>query len=110
MEPAHEEVCANAAIEQHGGNRDVRDIRLEVGAARGGYLDRHLLHEEKDYGDIMRRKAPQRILLAANFSEVETIRVDILQPAQLALLDQLLKAGDRGMVLEQMSHHEDALE
>ncbi len=55
----------------------------------------------------MRAKAPERVLLRAQLAEVEAIAVDVIQIAQLPLVEQLLQPVDRRVVLEQMADHQD---
>ncbi len=55
----------------------------------------------------MRREAPEHVLLAPDPAKVQPVRVDVLQPAQLARLDHLLQLQECRMVLEQMANHDD---
>jgi hypothetical protein len=55
----------------------------------------------------VRGKAPERVFLAADFAEVETVRGYVLQFAQLTLRQKPLNRADAWMVLQQVANHQD---
>ena len=70
VKPTHKNMRSRPPVEEHRRNRHVGNIGLEICSARGCYLDRHIVEEIEDDGNIMGSKTPQRILLTANLPEV----------------------------------------
>src|SRR4249920_1492874 len=70
---------------------------------------RLLTDERENHRKIVRRKAPQDVFLAANFSEIETIRIEILQPSETALAHQLLELQKCRVILQQVPDHQPAI-
>ena len=68
-------------------------VRLLAGQAQ---QDRHVVRAER----------PQGILVRAELAEVEPVAVDVEDPAEVAVVDQLLELDDAGVVLEQVADHE----
>ena len=54
----------------------------------------------------MRREGPQDVLLAPHLSEVEPVRIDVLQPAERALAHQFPQLDERRVVLQQVADHQ----
>ena len=54
----------------------------------------------------MGRERPEDVLLGADLPEVQAIRVDVLDAAELSLVDQALEPQDGGVVPEQVANHE----
>ena len=61
---------------------------MEVVAPLRLYGIRHLSHEAENDGYVMRRKRPQDIFFTADFAKIETVRIDVLDPAQLTFFNQ----------------------
>ena len=55
----------------------------------------------------MRREAPQDVLFVAYFAEIQAVRVDVANLAELPCLEDLLQLPHARVVLEQMPDHED---
>ena len=58
----------------------------------------------------MRRETPQNILFPANLSEVQTIRVEILEATKPPFTHQFFKLEECWVILQQMSDHQPAVE
>ena len=56
----------------------------------------------------MRRQIPQRVVLGVELSEAEPVRVDVLDLAEFAGVDQLLQLFEGRMEAQHMADHEDA--
>jgi hypothetical protein len=67
---------------------------------------RLLPKEVKDDRNVMGGKAPQDVLLRPKPSEIQTVRMDVLNPSQCSTIHQLLELDNRGMVSEEMADHE----
>ena len=61
--------------------------------------------EAERHGDVMRCKAPQRILLAPHCAEVEAVRIDALDPPENAVMNQLPELAIGRMELQDMPGH-----
>src|SRR5262249_2692480 len=57
----------------------------------------------------MRREGPEDIFLAPDPSEIEPIRIEVLQPAEGAVVYQLAQFEEGRVVLQQMSDHQFAV-
>src|SRR4051794_18751848 len=55
----------------------------------------------------MRGEAPEDVFLAPNSSEIEAIRIEVLDSTEGAFVNQLLHLEEAGVVLEKVSNHED---
>ena len=56
----------------------------------------------------MRAEAPERILVGAQLAEIEAVRVDVADLAELAARDDVGEPAHPRVVLEQVSDHQDA--
>ena len=74
-----------------------------MGQALLGLLADQAQHDR----DVVRAEAPERVLVRAQLAEVQAVAVDVVELAELAAVDQLLQALDRGVVLEQVADHQD---
>ena len=106
MEPAHEHVGAHAARERERAHRDVRHRLLEIRPATTRGIRRHLVEQPEDHVHVVRREAPQRVLLGADAAEVQAVRIDVAQPSELPARDELPKPLDRRVVFEKMTRHQ----
>ena len=75
---------------------------------RAAELGRLLAEEMEDHREIVHAQAPERVLVAADRSQVLTVAVDVEDLAELACVDELLQLGHAGVVEEQVAGHEDA--
>ena len=97
MQPAHEDVGPRLAREGEAGHGHVGDLVLQVVLAAGGGPLRHRAHEEQDHRDVVGSEAPEDVLLLAHLPQVQAVRVDVVDVAQLAGVHELLRAsGPRG--------------
>ena len=88
---------------------DVLDPRLHVGLAPRLDLVGRLAGERQQHGNVVRAQAPQRVLLLAQYAEVEPIGVDVADLAELARVGDLLQPQHARVVLEQVADHQHAL-
>ena len=54
----------------------------------------------------MRREGPQDVLLAPHLSEVEPVRINVLQAAERALAHQFAQLDEGRVILQQMADHQ----
>ena len=108
MEPRHENVGVLAARkrEMRGGDVGHR-LRQVVGADRGDAFGL-LADQRQDHRNVVRREAPQDALLAPDLPEIEPARVEVAQPAELAVAYRLLQPDEGSVVLQQMADHQGA--
>src|SRR5262245_28191522 len=78
VEPRNKNMGLHPAREGQEADSGVRNPIVQIISPLRVHLIRHLTHETKDYGDVMRCKGPQDILFTANFSEIEAVRIDVL--------------------------------
>ena len=57
----------------------------------------------------MSSEAPERVLFAPHFAEVEAVGVDGLQPSERAFAHQFARANEGRMILQEMADHEAAI-
>src|SRR5580765_2025384 len=81
---------------------------MEVVSPMGQDRGRHLSQQSKNDRDVVRGEAPENVFLTANFSEVQSVGVDVLDASEFSPLDQVFKFEHSGMVPEQMTDHQDA--
>ena len=90
--------------------REEGDLRcLDVGATAADHLERGATHEPQDHRDVMRRKAPEDVLLAPDLPQVEPVRVEVEDLPELTAREQLADPPDRRVVLEHVADEEDPL-
>ena len=58
----------------------------------------------------MRREGPQDVLLAPDLSEVEPVRIEVLQPPEPPVAHQFFKLEEGRVILQQMADHQPAVE
>src|SRR5580765_6272241 len=80
---------------------------MEVVSPMGQDRGRHLSQQSKNDRDVVRSEAPENVFLTANFSEVQSVGVDVLDASEFSALDQVFKFEHSGMVPEQMTDHQD---
>ena len=54
----------------------------------------------------MGRERPEDVLLGANLAQIQPVRVDVLNSAELSLVDQPLEPQHRRVVPEQVADHQ----
>src|SRR5262249_49521963 len=98
MEPRNKHMGLYPAGKGEKTDRDVCDPLVEVIPSLRVYRIRHLAHQAKDDGYVMWGEGPQDVLFAANFPQIEAVRIDVSDPAELTPLHQLflLKHGGGG--------------
>src|SRR5918992_3946640 len=84
----------------------VLDAVVHIALAHRAALVRLLGGEPQDHGHVVCAERPEGVLVAAQLTQVEPVRVDIAHFAELAGLDQLVHLLDAGVVLEKMPDHE----
>src|SRR5262249_20509105 len=58
--------------------------------------------------NVVRREAPQCILLSSDLAEVQSIRVEVIDLSESPFLDEATQLEYCGMVVQQMTYHQDA--
>src|SRR5262249_14777872 len=106
MQPADKDVPANAAIEEQVGDGNVGNVRLQIGAAGSADLDRQLADQPQHDGNIVRRKTPENVLLAADLAQVEPVRIDVLDTAKLTRPYAPHQLNDRRVIFQYVPHHQ----
>ncbi len=69
---------------------------------------RGVARERKNHRNVVRRKAPEHVFLAAEAAEVEAVGIDVMEAPEPTFGHQLLQPEEGRMVLEEMSHHDQA--
>ena len=109
VEPGQVHVRGAAGREAHEAEDDVLDRRAHVALAARLDLGRLLAEQVQQDGDVVRAERPQRVLVRAQLAEVEAVRVDVVQVAELAGVGDLLERRDGRVVLEQVADHQQPL-
>src|SRR4051794_34998553 len=110
VEPRYKDVRLLAARESQVRRRYVGDRPVQEIAADGLDLHRLGADERKDHRYVVWGEGPQDVLLAPDLSEVEAARVDILQPSEPALADEVAQLQERRVVLQDVPDHEAPVE
>jgi hypothetical protein len=97
----------NARREAQVAEDHVLDSRVEERLAPCPDLDRLLLDEVEDDGEIVCAQAPERVLVAPDLPEVLTVAVDVEKSAEVASCDELFQLRDPGVVEQEVARHED---
>src|SRR4029079_7350814 len=97
---AHEDVPLYAAREAEVGHGHVGDTGREIGAAGAGNALRLLAQQRQHHGDVVRREAPENVLLVADLADVQAVRINVLDAAQRAGAYQLAQLQDPRGVLQ----------
>ena len=71
MEPAHEDVGLNTALEVASAQRHVVDVAIEICAAVARHPGGGLLEQIENGRDIMGSKAPKYVLFGAQFPKIQ---------------------------------------
>ena len=85
---------------------NVLDPLAHVALADRARLDRLLAREAKHDRDVVRAERPQGVLVRPQLAQVQPVRVDVVDVAELARLGDLLQLLDARVVLEQVSDHQ----
>jgi hypothetical protein len=109
MQPGHKDMGFYPTRKREKAHCDISNLVVQVIAAVRVYRFRHLTHQAKDDGDIVRCKGPEDILFPTDLPQVEPGRIDILEPAESPCLNQFLELEHRWMIPEEMANHEHAL-
>ena len=89
--------CADhAGREADEAEHDVLDAGLQVALAARRHLAGTLAGQGQDQRQVVRREAPERVLVLAHLAEVLAVRVQVEHPAERAVLRQLLHLRERG--------------
>src|SRR5262245_10364844 len=109
MKPGNKDMSFHTARERQKTNCHVSDVIMEVISALGLGSDWHLANEPKNDGEIMRGKRPENVFLTPDFSKIQTVRIDVLNPSQLSLIDKFLQFQNRRMIPKEVPHHQNAI-
>ena len=95
-------MCEHAAPELHRQEHDVLDLRLQVAPtmrrhAHGGFPKQVQCHR-----DVVRPEAPERVFIGANLPQVDAQTIQVIDPPELAALDQGPQPLHRRVEQEQM--------
>src|SRR5713101_5027965 len=77
-----------------------------MSAALTGNSGGHFVEERQDYRNVVGSKAPENVFFRANFSNVQSVGVEIVNLSEDTVLDELLEFQDRWMIEEDMANHE----
>ena len=88
------------------GEDHVLDPLAHVGLPARLDLVRLLPGEVEQDGDVVRAERPERVLVRAQLPEVEPVRVEVVDLAELAAVGDLLELRDARVVLEQVADHQ----
>ena len=69
----------------------------------------HAARQPQHHGDVVRRKRPEAIFLAANSAQIQAVGVEIQKAAQRTLADHLVQPVHRRVILQQVADHQHAL-
>src|SRR5919204_149264 len=105
-EPAHLDVRDREVVLEHH-ERQVRDPGLQIVVSVAVHRDRAGVEPVLDDRDVVRREVPDRIDVAANATEVEPLRVDVVDLPELALPQQLAHVLHGRAEAEGVPHHQD---
>ena len=108
VQPGNENVGALTAGEGKVRCRHVGDLAMQVARAGRRDLDRVFAGERQDHRDIVRRKTPQDVLLAAYAAEVQAVGIDVLKAAQRPRRNHYLQPLERRVVTHEVADHKDA--
>src|SRR3954463_16020729 len=108
VEPGQVEVRGAPGGEAQVAEHDVLDPGLRVGLAARVELVGLLVGQVEDDRDVVGAERPQRVLVRSQLPEVEPVRVDVVDVAELAGVGDLLQLLDARVVLEQVADHEHA--
>src|SRR5262252_4234662 len=102
MKPAYKHMTSDAGRKLEIGHGHIRDLCLKVSATGGRDYTGHRTHEPENDREVVRRKAPEDVLLAPHLAEVQTIGIDVTKLSKLAVGDQLSQPQNGGVIFEQM--------
>ena len=99
---------SQSRCELEAGDRHVGEIGRDVAAPAARHLDRHLPDQPQDDGDVVRGEAPERVLFGSDLSEVQPVRIDVVDAAERRPPPTSSRsAQDRRVVLQKVSDHQD---
>src|SRR5918992_3812160 len=89
VEPGNKDMSFDSAREREKAHRHIGNAVMEVVAPLSLHDVRHLSDQSQNHGDVMWRKGPKDVFFSADSSEVEAIRINVTDAAQLAFINQL---------------------
>ena len=96
-----------SAFEANVREDDVLDALAHECLAASGDLDWIRVGELEQDRDVVRAEAPESVLIGAKLAQVETLRVDVADLAELTAGDQVGELPDAGVVAEEVADHQD---
>ena len=109
VEPGNEDVGADAGTEGQGRDGDVADLGVQVGAPLASQGLGSLLGEREDHAHVVGRKGPQDIFFTPYFSQIQSVRIDVVNPTQFSCPGHFLQPHKDRMVLQKVTDHENAM-
>ena len=109
VEPAQVQVADDPRREADAPEDHVLDARLQVALAAGRDLGGALAHQPQHHGDVVGAQAPEGVLVGAHDAQVLPVAVEVEDPAQGAVVDQVLQRLHAGVVDQQVVHHQHAI-
>src|SRR4051795_6957033 len=106
IQPGEMEVGGEPGGEAQVAEHDVLDAGAHVGLAARVELGGLLVGEVQEDRDVVGAERPQRVLVRPQLPEVEPVRVDVVDVAELAGVGDLLELRDARVVLEQVADHQ----
>src|SRR5690606_11429041 len=104
IEPRREQVPAQISGKTHMQMREIAEM-VERCCPFSMDLYRRSAGDGQDHGKIVRGKVPQRIIFGMEFSEAQTMRMDIADFSQFAGIDQRLELLEGRVKAQHMTDH-----
>ena len=82
MKPAHKNMAFDPVREFHGSKRGIVDSLIKIITPEGNDTDGLLIEKRENDRNIVRSETPEDILFGAEFADVETVGINILDFAE----------------------------
>src|SRR6185437_6117069 len=98
----------HAAWERQETDGDIGDALVEIIPSLRSDPIGTLVEQTQNNGDIVRCKTPKNVFLPPNLTQIQPVRIDVLDAAQFTRTDQFFELQHRRVIPEKMPHHENA--
>jgi len=106
IEPAHEDVRADARREFDVCHGDVGDAGVEEVAAYGIDIGRFLARQAEDQGDVVGGKGPKDVFLPTDLSQGKAAGINVLEAADFSRADHFFQPDNGGVVVQDVADEE----